>query len=131
MTSTEAQNPVPPKHVLVVEDEALATQTIRAVLAADGHTVETAETAERALAMFQAGAFDLIITDFKLAEMDGLELAEAVKKDSPATPIILITAYAEKLGGTLGKVSNIDILLRKPFSMAELQAAVNSVFRAS
>lgn len=128
MGSTAFHQRVPPKRILVVEDEVVAALSIRTVLAADGHVIEIAEDGEKGLDMFQAGEYDLVITDFKLAKMDGLEVADAIKQHSPAVPIILITAYAEKLGGTLGKVSNIELVLSKPFSVAELQQAVHKIF---
>jgi CheY-like chemotaxis protein len=87
----------------------------------DRHVVEIAENAEIALAMFKASQYDLVITDFKLARMDGLQLAAAIKHDSPATPVFLVTAYLEQFTGNL---PNIDLVLGKPFSVAEFQAAV-------
>jgi CheY-like chemotaxis protein len=130
MASTEFRQRIPPKRILVVEDELVAAHSIRTVLTVDGHTVEIAGDGEQALAMFKAGEYDLIVTDFKLGKMDGLELAEAMKQHSPATPIILITAYAEGIGGGMGKVSNIDLVLAKPFSVAELQEALRRIFPA-
>ena len=104
--------------------------TIRMALTVDGHHVELAEDGEQALAMFQAGKYDLVITDFRMQKMDGLELAEAIKKCSPATPIILVTAYVEALQSSMGQVSNIDLLLGKPFSVMDLQAALVKIFAA-
>jgi len=104
----------------------VVAHSLRMVLAADGHTVEAAQDGEEALAKFKAGEYDLIVTDFKLDQMDGLELADAIKQHSPAKPIILITAYIEKIG----KVSNVDLLLRKPVSVAELREALRRIFRA-
>ncbi|HEV2393090.1 MAG TPA: response regulator [Verrucomicrobiae bacterium] len=122
---------IPPKRILVVEDDPVAAHTIRTILAVDGHTVEVAQDGEQALVRFSAGDYDLVITDFKLAEMDGMELAAAIRQHSPAKPIILITAYTEAIKGGLGKVSNVDLVLRKPFSVAELQAALGKVFPSS
>jgi CheY-like chemotaxis protein len=130
MGSTELHQRIPPKRILVVEDEVVAALSIRTVLAADGHVAEIAENAEQALDMFKAAEYDLVITDFKLAKMDGLELADAIKQQSPATPIILITAYAEKIGGSLGEVSNVEVVLSKPFSVAGLQDAMRKLFPA-
>jgi len=112
-----------PKRILVAEDEPLVAHTLRTVLAVDGHFVETAEDGKQALAMFEGGTYDLVITDFKMANMDGLELAEAIKTRSPSTPIILVTAYAEAIKSTGGNVSNVDIVLSKPWSVMELQGA--------
>jgi CheY-like chemotaxis protein len=78
--------------------------------------------------MFDLARHDLVITDFKMSNMDGLELAEAIKTRSPATPIILLTAYLEVIKGTDGKVSNVDVLVGKPCSIVDLQVALQKIF---
>ncbi len=128
MDATTPRQQVAPKRILVVEDDQVAAHTIRTVLALDGHSVEVSRDAERALAMFAATPFDLVITDFLLGQTDGLELAAAIKKHTPTTPIILITAYAEKIQGSMGKVSNVDQVVSKPFSRAQLQEALRKVY---
>jgi CheY-like chemotaxis protein len=121
---------LPSKRVLVVDDEPLVAQTLRRVLLAEGHTVELAEDGVKALAILQASLPDLVITDFKLPGMDGMELAANIKKLAPSLPIILLTAYAESIERQMGKgkVSNVDRLVGKPFSIAQLQEAVKAVF---
>jgi CheY-like chemotaxis protein len=98
-------------------------------LTVDGHTVEMAQDGKEALAMFAFSKHDLVITDFKMSNMDGLELAEAIKKSSPSTPVILLTDHVEAIMAAGGPVSNVDIVLRKPCSVRELQAALESSFR--
>jgi CheY-like chemotaxis protein len=120
--------PLQPKHILVVDDEVLVAQTIRRVLVSEGHTVELADSGEQALSFFKAAHFDLVITDFVLGGMDGLDLAQAIKAASPQKPVILITAFAERITSNTGKVSNVDFVMRKPFAVAELQRALHSVF---
>lgn len=129
MTETILRTATAPKSILVVEDETVAALSIRTVLVAEGHTVEIAADGEQALTMFSAGRYDLVITDFKLAKLDGLELAEVIKQVAPAIPIILITAYADKIGATTGSVSNVDVVVNKPFSVAQLQGALQKVLQ--
>jgi CheY-like chemotaxis protein len=124
------QQSVSPKRILVAEDEALVAHTIRMALAVDSHTVEIAQDGAQALEMFQAGQYDLVITDFRMPKMDGLELAEAIKRLCPAKPIILITAHLEAINARMGNDSNVDVLLGKPFLMKDLQAALGKVFPA-
>jgi two-component system cell cycle response regulator CpdR len=120
--------PLPAKRILIAEDDPIVAHTIRMALVVDGHSVQIADDGGQALALFQAGKHDLVITDFKMSNMDGLELAEAIKMRSPATPVILLTAYLELIKGTGGKVSNVDLLLGKPCSIMELQAALRKIF---
>lgn len=128
MTTIAVQHGAAARRILVVEDETVAALSIRTVLVADGHAVDIAADGEQALVMFGGGGYDMVITDFKLAKLDGLELAQVIKQVAPATPVILITAYADKLSAT-GSVSNVDVVVNKPFSVAQLQAALHKVLQ--
>ena len=85
----------------------------------------------QALSMFGTDQYDLVITDFQLGGMDGLEVAAAIKKLSPSKPVIMITAYAERISSSMRSVSDVDLVLNKPFAVAQLQEAVNNFFTAS
>lgn len=130
MPSASIPKKIPPKRVLVVDDEPQVADTIRMVLAYGGHTVEIAPDANRALTLFEVGKYDLVITDFALGKMNGLDLARAIKGQSASQPIILITAYAESLSMGENRLANIDFLLGKPFSLAQLQEGLDKIFPA-
>jgi CheY-like chemotaxis protein len=128
MSTTMIGKRLPPKRILVAEDDPIVAHTLRMALVVDGHSVEMAEDGKQALAQFEAGKHDLVITDFKMATMDGLELAEAIKQRSQSTPVILLTAYNEAITAAGGPVSNVDIVLRKPCSVRDLQSALEKLF---
>jgi CheY-like chemotaxis protein len=90
--------------------------------------VDLVADAEEGLSHFDKNPYDLVIADFRLPNMDGLELAEAVKQRVPSCPVILITAYSDPAQGHLGKVSNVDVLLEKPVSMIRLHDALRRFF---
>ena len=119
---------IPPKQILVVDDEPAVAETIRMVLAISGHKVEIAGSAEEALTRFEAGKYDLVVTDLSLPKMDGLDFARAIKERAPTQPIILITAYAESMGGESKRLQNVDALMGKPFSLQQLQEALQKIF---
>ena len=121
---------VPAKRILVVDDEPQVADTIRMVLAMSGHTVEIAADGDRALTLFAPGKYDLVISDFSLGRMNGLELARQIKGNSPTQPIILITAYAETMAMQKETLSDINFILGKPFALQQLQDALDSVFQA-
>jgi len=114
--------------MLVVEDDLLVAHTLRMALAVDGHKVDVAPDGEQALGLLTEGDHDLVITDFKLAGMDGLDLAQAIKERSPTKPVILITAHVEAMKGPMGKVSYIDHIMEKPISVTELHAVLQKIF---
>lgn len=122
-----AQQATPPKRILVADDDPVVGTTIRMALSADEHDVDLARNGEEALTKFYSGDHDLVITDFRMANMNGLELAEVIKKMSPQTPVILITAYLEEIETHMAGVSSIDLLLGKPLSVPQLRAAIAKV----
>jgi CheY-like chemotaxis protein len=119
---------IPAKRILVVDDEPQVADTIRMVLAMGGHKVEVVESARRALEVYEAGKYDLVISDFSLGKMTGLELAREIKQKSPTQRFILITAYAESMSLKKEGMGCIDFLMSKPFPLAQLQEALEKVF---
>ncbi len=81
-------------HVMVVDDEAVARVSLAEILRLEGYQVSTAASGEEALSLLsKSGPFDLMVLDLKMPGMDGLEVTEAVQKESPGTVIILLTAF--------------------------------------
>jgi len=116
--------------VLVVEDDAVARRLLAEVLEKEGHAVRAASSAEEALA--EAGGFraEVVVTDLRLAEMDGLALLREVKAVDPTTQVIVMTAFGSLetavdaiRGGAFDYVS-------KPFRMEEMCATVNRALEA-
>ncbi len=112
------------RHILVVDDDALVRQTVRLLLAGDGNVIHEADSARAALAVFEPGKFDLIFTDYFMPVMKGDELAAEIKKHSPKQPIVMITAYPEKLQTSECPLGGIDSFICKPFELDTLRAAI-------
>ena len=72
--------------LLIIDDERGIRNTLREILADEGHTVEVAENGKQGLEMAQNKAYDLIFSDIKMPEMDGMELLKALKQPIPTTP---------------------------------------------
>jgi CheY-like chemotaxis protein len=119
---------IPPKRILVVDDEPQVADTIRMVLKMGGHQVEVAQAADRALDLFKASRHDLVISDLSLGKMDGLELARLIRELVPKQPIVLITAYAESVRLQNERLGNVDYILGKPFSIDQLQEILAKIF---
>jgi two-component system, NarL family, capsular synthesis sensor histidine kinase RcsC len=115
---------LPPRRILVVDDEPFVCDAVKMMLDFDGHQVETAGSARDALAMFDKGKFDLVITDFAMPEMKGDELAAAIKAKSPNQPVVMITAYAEMLQASGKSMPGVDLLISKPFLLEHLRDAI-------
>ena len=83
--------------LLIIDDERGIRNTLREILADEGHEVEVAENGKQGLEMAQNKAYDLIFSDIKMPEMDGLELLAALKSgDEPVeTPVVMITGHGD------------------------------------
>ncbi|WP_165982197.1 ATP-binding protein [Dankookia rubra] len=111
--------------LLLVDDDALARLATAAALREMGHEVAEARDGEEALIVLgQRRDLRVVVTDYAMPQMNGAELALAVRRQWPALPVIMITGYAAGLPG--GKPLGVRALLRKPFRMEELDGAVRS-----
>ena len=85
--------------LLIIDDERGIRNTLREILADEGHTVDVAENGKQGLDMAQNKAYDLIYSDIKMPEMDGLELLAAIKNqhtddfESADCPVVMITGH--------------------------------------
>jgi CheY-like chemotaxis protein len=109
------------KHILLADDEPGVRGAIRMLLGVDEHTVVEAADGPEALDLFTHDRFDLVITDYEMPRLKGNEVAVRIKRLSPSQPIIMITAYIEKLGDAQNPV---DVILPKPFSFSDLRQAI-------
>src|SRR6266702_7221870 len=119
---TMTERPILKRHILVVDDDAIVCETVSMVLQIDGHVVDSASSGAQALALFQPGKFDLVITDFFMPAMTGEKLAAAIKTRSPSQPVVMLTAYPEKLSRE--NPQTVDLLIGKPFEINALRDAV-------
>jgi CheY-like chemotaxis protein len=114
-------------HILVVDDEPTVARAIKMLLEHDGHTVETADGGEAALAILEHGKFDLIITDYSMQGMKGVELAALIKQRLPDQRIIMATAFAADFNNSGKPAAGVNLVISKPFSQKELREAVAKV----
>ena len=109
------------KRILLVDDQRPVRDAINLLLGLDEHTVVGASNGAEALSLFKPDHFDLVITDFEMPQMKGNELARRIKLISPSQPILMITAYAERLGDARNPVNAV---LDKPFQLEDLRQAI-------
>src|SRR5579883_612742 len=115
-------------HILVVEDEEQLAALIRDQLQAAGYTVAVAADGLAALQHFESRPVDLVILDWMLPGLDGLEVCRRIRARS-ITPILMLTARAEEVDRVLGLEVGADDYLTKPFSMRELLARARALLR--
>jgi Response regulator containing CheY-like receiver, AAA-type ATPase, and DNA-binding domains len=96
-----------------------------------GYDVCTASTPEDGLTQFAAGKFDMIITDYKMPKMNGVELIAQVRETQPALPIILISGMVDALGLN-EKNTGADVVIAKSSTeVTHMTRAVNRLLKRS
>ena len=112
-------------HILIVEDEPTTSWALAEGLSDDGYTIDTFRTAEEALVWLRAHRSDLVITDFRLPGLSGLELAQKLSRGRHAQPVIVVTAYGSS--DTVRELVRAGVreVFPKPFHVDELRRAVH------
>jgi CheY-like chemotaxis protein len=112
--------------ILLVDDNSNGLSARKQVLEELGHRIATAASGHDALDLFARQKFDLVVTDYKMPRMDGLELIARLRKQSPELPIILISGYVDSLGLS-EESTGADVVIQK--SANEISHLVRSVSR--
>ncbi|MBI1743609.1 response regulator transcription factor [Candidatus Acetothermia bacterium] len=118
------------KRILVVEDDREIAILVRDYLVRAGFHIDVAYTGIQALDLYQRNKPSLIVLDLMLPEIDGLDIARRVRKDSDI-PIIVLTARSSEADRVSGLELGADDYISKPFSPRELVARVRAVLRRS
>lgn len=116
--------------VLLAEDEKLLRMLTEKMLAKEGATVSSYENGRLALNAFRPEAFDLVITDLMMPEMNGHELTKAIRGQSSDTLVIAVTAAVLGEETTKFIEEGANAVLPKPLSVRALKAAINEIRRS-
>ena len=116
------------KQALVVDDEKLIVKGIRFSLEQDGMAVEVAYDGRQALEMAQNNAYDVILLDVMLPELNGFEVCQMIR-DFSDVPIIMLTAKGDDMDKILGLEYGADDYITKPFNILEVKARIKAIIR--
>ena len=115
--------------ILIVEDEALLADSVKALLEANGFEAEAVYDGESGLEYARLGIYDLLILDIMMPKRNGYEVARQVRAERNAVPILMLTAKSELMDRVEGLNAGADYYLAKPFDSRELLACVNALLR--
>lgn len=115
--------------LLVIEDEEDLCQSLTNGLAEEGYTVDVAHDGWQGDLMATTNAYDLLIVDWRLPGLDGLEIIKGLREAGKTTPVLMLTALGDVEHRVTGLNAGADDYLAKPFAFEELLARLRSLLR--
>ena len=124
------------QRILMIDDDPLVLKSLCEVLESDGHVVIAANGGQEGIQIFRSAidkgqSFSLVITDLGMPYVDGRQVASTIKQTSPATPIILLTGWGQRLVAEGDVPPHVDSVLNKPPKLFELRKALADLCRAT
>jgi len=122
------------RRILIVDDDPLLIKSLRDTLETDGHIVTPANGGQAGIDTFQKAQadgerFDVVITDLGMPNVDGRRVAEAIKKASGSTPVIMLTGWGQRINAEGDIPPHVDRVLSKPPKLKELREALAQCLR--
>ena len=116
------------KTILVVDDKRVQLKTLRRGLRTRGYQVVEAMSGKEALGhLFKDNKIDIVLTDYAMPEMNGIELLQKIRKNNKTIPVIIMTAYGDKSLVIEAMHHRCDGFIDKPFDMDELLEEINNI----
>ncbi len=126
MGKSSTQKSASPARILLVDDNKMGLNARKSVLEELGYSITASTCADEALTYFKNDNYDLVVTDYKMPSMDGVELITRVRRHRPDVPVIMLSGFADALG--LNESSTgADVIIQK--SNHEVTSLVRSVQR--
>ncbi|HSR11470.1 MAG TPA: sigma-54 dependent transcriptional regulator [Thermodesulfobacteriota bacterium] len=113
--------------ILVIDDEKVQLEMLRGFLAKQGYGVETASEGREAVEKFRRGSFDLILTDYRMPGMDGLQLLKEIRGINPEAVVVILTAYGTVGTAVAAMKEGAYDYLTKPIDLEELILLIRRV----
>ena len=112
--------------ILVVDDDLSMREFLELMLAREGYHVDTAPDGREALARAAADSYDLIITDIRMKDVDGIEVLKGIKASRPETVVVLISAFASVETAVTAMKEGAYDFIPKPFRIEELKKVIRN-----
>lgn len=119
------------KKILLVDDEETLRLSVKQVLSEDGYEVITAKNGTEALGLTRAESFDLVITDLRMPGLSGLQLVSEIKKTTPLTKVIIISAYGSMETMIEAMRLGANDFVAKPFKVNSMKEIVTRILNPS
>ncbi len=115
------------RDILIVEDDSLIGWSMARALGTAGYNPVVVDCGEAAVEKIRMGAYECVISDFRLPGMDGLALAGRVKEISASIPVIIISSNEELSPEAVDASRGVDYVIEKPFNLGEIVRLVGDI----
>ena len=116
------------KKILLVDDEVTLLETLSEALEITGYEVTIAMNGQDGIEKFEAGTFDLVITDMFMSKLNGLRLLEVIRKSTNDVPVILMTGHTLSKDEISYFPQKPDAYITKPFTIASMNKLITELF---
>ncbi len=113
--------------VLILDDEEVVCARLKPALEKAGYAVETFTDSRQAKASLEQQPFDIVVTDLKMANIDGLELSRFAKEKWPQVKVIIISGFATVDVTRIALQSGVRDVIAKPFKIAQLKELIDGI----
>lgn len=113
--------------ILVLDDEEIVVTRLKAALEKDGYIVETFIDSRQAKERIEQNKYDIVVTDLKMANIDGMQLFQHVKDKYPDTEVILISGFATLKVVKDALQSGVRDVIAKPFKISQIKELINKI----
>jgi DNA-binding NtrC family response regulator len=117
-------------NILVLDDEPIVGERLKPALEKEGHQVEIFVDPNQALKRISEKTFDIVVTDIRMVEMDGIQVLEKVLAKSSRTKVIMITGYATLEVARESLTKGAFDFIAKPFKLREMRTAISKAEEA-
>ena len=112
--------------ILIVDDELLIRDLLYDFFSGQGWQIATADSGEKALGILRDKSIDLVLTDLKMPQMDGMDLTRHVRSDYPDIPVVVMTGFPSVESAVAALRNKVADYVTKPFNVNELLKIVKS-----
>ncbi len=120
-----------PARILLVDDNRSGLAARKAILAELGYVVDCAEDAAAGLKLFEKHNQDLVVTDFRMPDMDGAQFIAELRRRRPDVPIVLLSGFVEALGLNEHNTGADTVIMKNAREVQHLTSAVNRLLKAA
>ena len=113
--------------ILILDDEEIVVTRLKAALEKEGYVVETFIDSRNAKQRIEENKFDIVVTDLKMANIDGMQLFHLVKDKYPETEVILISGFATLKVVKDALQAGVRDVIAKPFKISQIKELINKI----